>query len=62
VDEEASPERDQHGREVLNDERDAEVEVRDRHEVEEVDESESADAEEREVGGLAARNAQARRT
>ena len=57
VDEEARPERDQHGGEVLDDERDPDVEVRDRREVEEVDEGEPADPENGEVAELPARDA-----
>ncbi len=59
VDEEARPERDQHGGEVLDDERDPDVEVRDRREVEEVDEGEAADPEDGEVAELPARDAKA---
>jgi hypothetical protein len=58
VDEEARPERDQHGGEVLDDERDPDVEVRDCREVEEVDEGEPADPEDGEVAELPARDAE----
>src|SRR4029079_6049236 len=52
VDEEARPERDQHRSEVLDDERNPDVEVRDRREIEEVDEGEAADPEDGEVTEL----------
>ena len=61
VHEEAGPEGDQHGRDVLDDEGDADVEATDRDEIKEMDEGEPEDAEEREVAELAKRDAQAPR-
>ena len=60
VHEEAGPEGDQYGRDVLDDEGDADVEATDRDEIKEMDEGEPEDAEEREVAELPSREPQAR--
>jgi hypothetical protein len=61
VDEEARPDGDQHGSEVLDDEGDPDVEMGDRREVEEVDEGEPGDAEEEEEPEVAPLDPQALR-